>query len=63
VGWGITRDPRSLLYCWLYPLRDLFGFATWLGSYTSRSFLWRDELYCFSKGGKIIPQQRDTVKT
>lgn len=63
VGWGITRDPRSLLYCWLYPLRDLFGFATWLGSYTSRTFLWRDELYRFSKGGKIIPQQRRTVKT
>jgi ceramide glucosyltransferase len=58
VGWGIARDPRSLLYCWLYPLRDLFGFGTWLGSYTSRSFLWRDEVYRFSKGGRIVPQQR-----
>lgn len=58
VGWGITRDPRSLAYCWLYPIRDLFGFATWVGSYTSRSFLWRNELYRFSEGGKIIPQER-----
>jgi ceramide glucosyltransferase len=60
VGWGVTRDPRSLRYCWLYPLRDLFGFCTWVGSYTSRSFLWRDEVYRFSKGGRIIPQQRRT---
>jgi ceramide glucosyltransferase len=60
VGWGVTRDPRSLRYCWLYPVRDLFGFCTWVSSYTSRSFLWRDEVYRFSKGGRIIPQQRRT---
>jgi ceramide glucosyltransferase len=60
VGWGVMRDPRSLRYCWLYPLRDLFGFCTWVGSYTSRSFLWRDEVYRFSKGGRIVPRQRRT---
>jgi ceramide glucosyltransferase len=58
VGWGIARDPRSLIYCWLYPLRDLFGFCTWVGSYTSSTFLWRDEIYRFSKQGRIIPQTR-----
>lgn len=58
VGWGIIRDPRALKLCWLYPLRDLLGFVTWAGSFTSRSFSWRGEIYRFSDGGKIIPQHR-----
>lgn len=58
VGWGVIRDARALRYCWLYPLRDLLGFFTWLGSYTSRRFFWRGEVYRFSDGGKIVPQQR-----
>ncbi len=58
VGWGVIRDPRALRYCWLYPLRDLLGFLTWMGSYTSRSFFWRGEVYRFSEGGRIIPQHR-----
>jgi len=58
VGWGIIRDPRALKLCWLYPLRDLLGFVTWAGSFTSRSFSWRGEIYRFGDGGKIIPQHR-----
>jgi ceramide glucosyltransferase len=58
VGWGVIKDPRALLFCWLYPLRDLLGFSTWAGSFLSRTFLWRGETYLFSKGGKIIPQRR-----
>jgi ceramide glucosyltransferase len=58
VGWGVLRDARALRYCWLYPLRDLLGFFTWLGSYTSRRFFWRGEIYRFSDGGKIVPQHR-----
>ncbi len=58
VGWCVTRDPRSLALCWLYPLRDLFGFVTWLLSYTSRKFYWRGEMYRFEKGGRIASLQR-----
>jgi ceramide glucosyltransferase len=59
VGWGVIRDPRIVRYWWLYPLRDLFGFATWVGSYTSRRhFFWRGELYHFREGGLIVPQSR-----
>ena len=58
VGWGIIRDPRLLALCWLYPLRDLLGFFIWLGSFASRSFFWRGEVYRFSNGGKIVPQDR-----
>ena len=60
IGWGITRDPRSLSLCWLYPVRDLAGFFVWVGSYTSRRFYWRGETYAFGKGGRIAPEQRQT---
>lgn len=58
VGWGIIGDRRALYLSWLYPVRDLLGFFTWLGSYSSRTFFWRGETYRFSKGGRIIPQNR-----
>jgi ceramide glucosyltransferase len=58
VGWGVIRDPRALTLCWLYPLRDFQGFLTWVASFTSRNFFWRGEIYHFSEGGRIIPQQR-----
>ncbi len=58
VGWAVARDPRAVALCWLYPLRDLFGFAAWTISYTSRDFYWRGEKYRFGKGGKIAPLGR-----
>ena len=61
VGWGIARDPRSALLCWLYPLRDLAGFFIWVGSYTSRRFFWRGETYAFGKGGRIVAESRPSA--
>ncbi len=58
VGWGVARDPRAIWLCWLYPVRDFFGFIAWLLSYTSRDFYWRGELYRFGKGGRISVMQR-----
>jgi ceramide glucosyltransferase len=58
VGWTVARDPRAVRYCWLYPLRDFFGFVAWTISYTSRDFYWRGETYRFGKGGRIAPLQR-----
>ena len=58
VGWGIIRDPRCLWLCWLYPLRDLLGFCTWLGSFTGNKFLWRGEPYQFGEAGRITPVAR-----
>ena len=58
VGWSVVRDPRAIWLCWLYPLRDFFGFVAWVLSYTSREFYWRGETYRFGKGGKIAPLQR-----
>ena len=58
VGWGIMDDPRALYLAWLYPARDFLGFLTWAGSFGSRTFFWRGETYRFSRGGRIIPQNR-----
>jgi ceramide glucosyltransferase len=58
VGWGVIGDRRALHLSWLYPVRDFLGFLTWLGSFGSRTFFWRGETYKFSKGGRIIPQNR-----
>jgi ceramide glucosyltransferase len=58
VGWGVVRDRRALIWCWLYPLRDLLGFFLWLASFTGRGFVWRGEKYSFRKGGKIIAADR-----
>ena len=58
VGWTVARDPRAIVLCWLYPVRDFFGFVAWALSYTSREFYWRGETYRFGKGGRIAPLQR-----
>jgi ceramide glucosyltransferase len=58
VGRSVVRDPRAIALCWLYPLRDLFGFVAWALSYTSREFYWRGETYRFCKGGRIEALQR-----
>ena len=58
VGWGIIGDRRALYLSWLYPIRDFLGFLTWQGSFSSRTFFWRGEPYRFSKGGRIVPQNR-----
>jgi len=58
VGWEILRDPRSLWLCWLYPVRDLLGFCTWVISFTGNKFFWRGEPYQFGEDGRITPVQR-----
>lgn len=58
VGYGLLEDPRALKLCWLYPLRDLQGFAVWVASFLSHNFYWRGELYRFVDQGRIIPRNR-----
>ncbi len=57
VGGFVVGDKRALTYCWLYPIRDLVGFLTWAGSYTSSIFEWRGELYRFRPGGRIVAER------
>jgi len=54
VGWGVVRDPVALKRAWLYPARDLLGFAVWCASYLSKRAVWRDKRYQLVKGGRIV---------
>jgi ceramide glucosyltransferase len=58
VGWGLLRDPQAIRLCWLYPVRDLQGFAVWVASYLSHNFYWRGETYMFTHEGKIVARDR-----
>jgi ceramide glucosyltransferase len=54
IGWGVVRDPRAQKQIWLYPLRDLLGFAVWCASYLSKSAVWRDHRFQLVRGGRIV---------
>jgi len=58
IGWGVIGDRRCLRLCWLYPLRDLLGFCTWVVSFTGNKFLWRGEPYELREQGRITPRGR-----
>ncbi len=58
VGWGVTRDRNSALYCWLYPVRDLLGFILWCGSFSGSEVHWRGERYRLISGGRMVPIDR-----
>jgi ceramide glucosyltransferase len=45
AGWMVVRDPVALKKWWLYPIRDLLGFAVWAASYTSAPTVWRSSKY------------------
>jgi ceramide glucosyltransferase len=57
VGWKVVRDPVARWMPWLYPLRDLLGFAVWCGSYSSPTTVWRDKTYNL-EGERIGARQR-----
>jgi len=58
VGWGITRDRNSALFCWLYPARDLLGFVLWCGSFFGSEIVWRQERYRLVAGGRMIRKEQ-----
>jgi len=40
-----VRDPVAFKRAWLYPLRDLLGFAVWCASLSQKRAVWRDKRY------------------
>jgi ceramide glucosyltransferase len=54
AGWGVVRDPLTLRYFWLYPVRDVLGFALWSGSFRGTSIRWRGEIYNLQTGGTMV---------
>ncbi|HVI06708.1 MAG TPA: bacteriohopanetetrol glucosamine biosynthesis glycosyltransferase HpnI [Candidatus Binatia bacterium] len=57
VGWETVRDPVIRRAPWLYPLRDLLGFAVWFASYLNLRYEWRDSRFEL-KGTKIALRQQ-----
>jgi ceramide glucosyltransferase len=53
VGSGVLRDKRALPSVWLIPLRDLFGFAVWLGGGFGNTVVWRDRKLRLLRDGRI----------
>jgi len=53
TGWAVVRDRNSLLYSWLYPVRDFMGFCFWLTSYLGTNIIWRGETYRLVPGGRM----------
>jgi ceramide glucosyltransferase len=56
VGWTVVRDPSVRRAPWLYPLRDLLGFAVWFASYLNLRYVWRDSRFEL-KGTRIALRQ------
>jgi ceramide glucosyltransferase len=54
AGWVVVRDPLTLRYFWLYPLRDLLGFFLWCASFVGTSIRWRGEIYRLEFGGRMV---------
>lgn len=54
AGWFVVRDPRSLKYCWLYPVRDFTGFCYWCASFFGNTIVWRNETYRLEHDGKMV---------
>ncbi|MFY9910811.1 MAG: glycosyltransferase [Candidatus Sulfotelmatobacter sp.] len=45
IGWRVICDPQVRRAPWLYPLRDLLGFAVWAASYLNLRYVWRDSRF------------------
>jgi ceramide glucosyltransferase len=56
AGWTVVRDPEIRRAPWLYPLRDLLGFAVWFASYLNLRYVWRDSRFEL-KGTRIALRQ------
>jgi ceramide glucosyltransferase len=56
AGWMVVRDPQIQRAPWLYPLRDLLGFAVWFASYLNLRYVWRDSRFEL-KGTRIALRQ------
>jgi ceramide glucosyltransferase len=53
IGWGVVRDPSALARCWIYPARDLIGFAVWCSSWFGSAVVWRGEQYDLRSDGTM----------
>jgi ceramide glucosyltransferase len=53
IGAGILGDRNAALWFWMIPLRDLFGFAVWVGGLAGNTVDWRGQVLKLQPDGKI----------
>jgi ceramide glucosyltransferase len=49
----VLGDPDRIFNGLIYPLRDLLGFALWVGSYGGENFYYRGKIYKLKEGGRV----------
>jgi ceramide glucosyltransferase len=57
VGAGVLKDRHVAKDFWLMPLRDLFGFAVWLGGLFGHAVQWRDRELRLHSDGRIHAEE------
>jgi ceramide glucosyltransferase len=55
------RDRAASRAFWLVPVRDLFGFAAWLGAYFGRTVVWRGSRFRLERGGRLVAMIGDAA--
>ena len=53
VGYVVVQYRRVMRDFWMIPLRDLFGFAVWLGGLFGSNVLWRGKRLRLRPDGRI----------
>ena len=53
IGRFVLRDRAVVRFCWLIPLRDLFGFAVWVGGVAGNTVHWRGQKLRLQPDGRI----------
>lgn len=56
IGWGVLKDRGAARDFWLIPLRDLAGFAVWLGGISGTRVDWRGQKLRLQSDGRIHKQ-------
>ena len=55
VGARVLRDGKVARNLWLVPVRDMLGFAVWMGGIFGKRIAWRDRSFRLLPDGRIVP--------
>jgi len=54
AGWFVLGSADVLRYCYLIPIRDLWGVAVWIAALFGNTVAWRDRRLKLDPNGRII---------
>ena len=57
VGGAVLKDANVWRWFWLMPVRDLFGFAVWLGGCFGTAVYWRGRKLTLRPDGRITEER------